>query len=92
MATRSTIAVMHEDGTISQVYCHYDGYVQGVGKTLVEHYNTSELAEKLVSHGSISALYKRIDPTGTHSFTEREAGTTLFYTPLRILLFSFLRR
>lgn len=56
MATRSTIAIEHEDGTISQVYCHWDGYLEGVGATLLKHYNTREAVQKLISGGAISSL------------------------------------
>jgi hypothetical protein len=38
MATRSRIAIQYENGPIESVYCHFDGYPQGVGATLLEHY------------------------------------------------------
>lgn len=56
MATRSTIAVIHDNGTVSQIYCHWDGYLEGVGRTLVSHYNSLELAERLVALGDLSTL------------------------------------
>lgn len=56
MATRSTIAVQHLDGTISQTYCHWDGYPGHVGTILVRYYNQYALAAALVSGGSISSL------------------------------------
>ena len=56
MATRSTIAVEHADGTVSQVYCHWDGYLTHNGQILLDHYDTQEKAEQLVSLGSISSL------------------------------------
>lgn len=60
MATRSTIAVQHADGTVSQVYCHWDGYLSHNGKLLNDHYNTLEKAEALVALGSISSLSREI--------------------------------
>lgn len=60
MATRSTIAVQHNDGTVSQVYCHWDGYLSHNGKLLIENYNTLESAECLIQFGSISSLGKSI--------------------------------
>jgi hypothetical protein len=36
MATRSVIGYMQEDGTYLGVYCHYDGYPSGVGRTLMK--------------------------------------------------------
>lgn len=61
MATRSNIAVYdNENKTLTQVYCHYDGYIDGVGKTLLENYNSLKKAKKLVSFGSISSIKKTI--------------------------------
>ena len=43
MATRSFIAkydYIAEEYTA--IYCHWDGYVSGVGLTLRDHYNTDE--------------------------------------------------
>jgi len=80
MATRSTIAVQHENGTVSSVYCHWDGHLENNGKLLVEHYNSQELAEALVKGGAISSLEKRIAPTSAgHNFDNPEKGVTVFY-------------
>ena len=35
MATRSRIAVEIENGKVLSVYCHSDGYIDGVGKALM---------------------------------------------------------
>jgi hypothetical protein len=35
MSTRSRIAVEVEDGKVLSVYCHSDGYLDGVGKALM---------------------------------------------------------
>jgi hypothetical protein len=79
MATRSTIAVQHEDGKISQIYCHWDGYLSHNGRILQHHYNTLAQAEELVSHGSLSILAERINPIGDHSFDNPESGTCVYY-------------
>lgn len=63
MATRSTIAVIRDDGTIRSVYCHFDGYLEGVGETLNNSYNSRKLAEQIVAHGSIKSLEKEIEQT-----------------------------
>ena len=55
MATRSRIAIENQDGTVNSVYCHFDGYISGVGKTLFEHYDQEKL-EKLLELGDISSL------------------------------------
>jgi hypothetical protein len=56
MATNGTIAVCHTDGTLTQVYVHWDAYIRGVGTTLVKFYNSQELADKLVSKADICDL------------------------------------
>jgi hypothetical protein len=79
MATRSTIAVQLTDGTVHQVYCHWDGYLEGVGSTLESHYNTTAQAKKLVSLGSISSLGPLVKPTGPHTFEEPQQFVTVAY-------------
>ncbi len=79
MATRSTIAVVLPNGSIRSVYVHFDGYISGVGKTLLSHWNSQELAEKITSIGDMSILGERINPIGEHSFDKPELGTCLLY-------------
>lgn len=61
MATTSTIAVQHADGSVSQIYCHFDGYLSGVGKKLLAHYNTLEQAEALVAMGGASCIRETLE-------------------------------
>lgn len=56
MSTRSSIAVEHESGRVDAVYCHFDGYVDGVGKALVERHNGRSEAAALVSLGDLSTV------------------------------------
>ena len=63
MATRSNIAIENQDGTVSSVYCHFDGYIDGVGKTLFEYYRSREKMEQLIALGSISELNETIETT-----------------------------
>ena len=55
MSTRSRIAIENQDGTVTSVYCHFDGYLEGVGKKLFEHYDR-EKTEQLVALGDLSQL------------------------------------
>lgn len=55
MATRSRIAIENQDGTVTSIYCHFDGYLSGVGKKLFNHYDR-EKTEKLIELGDISVL------------------------------------
>lgn len=79
MSTHSSIAVLHKDGSVSEVYCHFDGYPEGVGKFLKTHYNTQELADALVALGDMSYLAEKILPIGIHSYDKPESGVTVFY-------------
>jgi hypothetical protein len=79
MATRSRIGVMLDDGSVKQVYCHFDGYVEGVGLTLVENYDTLEKAKTLISFGDMSYLRPEISTAEPHSFEKPVDGVTVFY-------------
>lgn len=68
MATRSNIAVYDDENkTLTQVYCHFDGYIEGVGKTLFTYYNSLEKAKKLVSYGDISFVKESVKKTKYYS-------------------------
>ena len=58
MATRSTIAVNNR-----VVYCHYDGYPEGVGKTLNENYRDEAKANALIDRGGIRFLKDTVEDT-----------------------------
>ena len=79
MATRSRIGVMLDDGSVKQVYCHFDGYVEGVGLTLIENYDSIELAKELINLGDMSSLGHKISTDEPHSFENPAKGVTVFY-------------
>lgn len=79
MATRSTIGIKREDGTIDFIYCHWDGYLEGVGKTLKENYTNEQKIHQLISLGSVSSLGDEIFPKSNHSFDSPEKNVTVFY-------------
>ena len=56
MATRSTIALEYADGTVDQVYCHWDGYLEHNGKILQEHYSNPFKLQELMDLGDVSSL------------------------------------
>ena len=61
MSTNSLVAFSHEDGTVTSSYVHWDGYATGVGKTLLENYNSKELAKELATTlGYASSLSKTV--------------------------------
>lgn len=80
MATRSLIAVQHTSGEVSEIYCHFDGYLEHNGKLLSTYYNSIELAEELIAHGDMSVLKPNIHPsTNSHSFESPERDVCIFY-------------
>jgi hypothetical protein len=60
---------------VSQVYAHWDNYLEGTGKTLLACYNTLQLAEALVSGGNISSVGKDVDSTEYYGRDRGEEGT-----------------
>ena len=70
MATRSTIALEYADGTIGQVYCHWDGYLEHNGVLLSKHYSNPFILRDLIDLGDISSLRPTV---GTkHAFSRLE--------------------
>ena len=59
MGTRSRIGIELPDHTVVSVYCHWDGYPEGNGKTLVQHYLNREDVEELIDGGGMSTLRTR---------------------------------
>ena len=57
MSTRSNIAIEDpKTKKVKVIYVHSDGYPYGVGKILVDHYNSYDLAKKLFTEGDASYL------------------------------------
>ena len=79
MSTRSDIIVHHADGSWKRVYCHFDGYIDGVGKRLFNYYSDQQKAEALVSPGDMSSLGKSCDRPPGHSFENPVEGYTVYY-------------
>jgi hypothetical protein len=68
MGTRSAIGIKHGD-VIKAVYCHYDGYLEYVGRTLLLYYQDSIKVNKLISMGDMSCLGAAIGDK--HAFNDR---------------------
>ena len=56
MATRSYIGKTNSDGTVTYIYCHYDGYPSHHGEILKEHYKTEAKVNALMELGDLSVL------------------------------------
>lgn len=74
MGTRSTIAIEYADGTVDQVYCHWDGYLEHNGAILAEHYMDPFKVQQMMDLGDMSSLGPNIGDK--HSFdTVAKYGT-----------------
>ena len=63
MATISTISVQDSAKEIFSIYVHWDGYLEGVGTTLLKFYNDKTKIMKLISNGNISSLDDTVETT-----------------------------
>ena len=71
MGTRSTIALEFADGSVSQVYCHWDGYLENNGKILAAHYMDPFKVRALVDLGGFSSLQDTVEETAEQAYTQR---------------------
>ena len=55
MGTSAMIGI-YKENKVTASYCHYDGYVEGVGRTLVKSYNSQYDAEIVAKGGYLSSL------------------------------------
>lgn len=79
MSTRAAIIRKTEDGQYEGIYSHWDGYLDGVGATLLEHYQDPGKVKRLLALGDISSLGERVEPVGAHTYDDPEEGTTVAY-------------
>jgi hypothetical protein len=98
MSTQSFIGIELKDGTIKSIYCHSDGYLEGVGMTLFEHFQDSRKIKKMIKLGGLSSLGAHVEiPQGQeHSFEKRLNNVCCFYTrdrgePLSIMKYDDLQ-
>ena len=68
MGTRSAIGIKH-GSVIKAVYCHYDGYLEYVGRALLLYYQDSIRVNKLIAMGDMSTLGAAIG--NKHAFNDR---------------------
>jgi hypothetical protein len=80
MATRSRIAIQNEDGTVTSIYCHWDGYPEYNGNMLVSHFKNRDKVKKLIALGSLSLLAPEIEAPEGHTFSDPVEGYTVAYS------------
>lgn len=82
MSTNAFIGI-RENNSITYIYNHSDGYLEYLGRMLLEHYNSEEKAKALVELGDVSVVKEKLAPAeGTvHSFDydKRQEGVSVFY-------------
>lgn len=76
MSTNSYIGVECSDG-IRAVYCHWDGYLDGVGEILKDHYTDYLKVIELISGGNISSL--RTEIGAKQDFDHPKDDWTVYY-------------
>lgn len=60
MATRSTIARLNADHTVTAIYVHWDGYIHHNGHILKDHYMDPTKIDQLMNLGALSSLRPEI--------------------------------
>lgn len=75
MATRCLIGKQNEDGSITSVYCHWDGYPDCVGATLKSCYAELSKINDLLALGDMSSLGDSIEDTEFYGRDRGEKGT-----------------
>ncbi|MBT4838870.1 MAG: hypothetical protein HON94_16150 [Methylococcales bacterium] len=60
MGTTATIAMKQDDNTYLAITCNYDGYEDGVGRTLKTDYNDPEKIKELIKLGNLSSICDKV--------------------------------
>ena len=61
MSTRSAIGFVEFDGSVTAIYCHWDGYLESVGQALVKYYNDIYKVLDLIEMGDASSIDATLD-------------------------------
>jgi len=80
MATRSRIAIENQDGSVTSVYCHWDGHIETNGVILNNNYTTKEQVEALVALGDLSSLDKTLETTVAYARDRGEDSHQAIYS------------
>jgi hypothetical protein len=80
MATRSRIAIENQDGSITSIYCHWDGHIETNGVILNNNYNTKDKVEALIELGNLSSLDKTLETTVAYARDRGEDSHQAIYS------------
>jgi hypothetical protein len=78
MGTRSTIALEYADGTVGQIYCHWDGYLSNNGKILLNYYQDPYKVRELLDNGDMSSLDTTVDSSTFYKERGEDCPQTMF--------------
>jgi hypothetical protein len=84
MGTRSTIAIEFADGSVSQVYCHWDGYLEHNGQILEQHYMDPFKVRELIELGDFSSLRETVAETAETAYSKREQERLSFVNGIAV--------
>jgi hypothetical protein len=80
MSTNASISIQLGNKSGLSIYSHWDGYPDGVGRTLLKFYDTEEKVNELISMGDVSILGECIgSKTDFNNFDSRNSIQSLFY-------------
>ena len=71
MGTRSTIAIEFADNSVSQIYCHWDGYLENNGVILSQSYMDPFKVRSLIDLGDFSSLRDTLEETAEGAYSQR---------------------
>lgn len=79
MSTRGRIAFQISKNEIVSIYVHFDAYPAGVGKTLLEHWNTPERVNALMALGDLSSLGSELGDKHDFAKHDHRSSSCLAY-------------
>jgi len=56
MSTNGSISIILSDGSVKQIYNHWDAHLDSLGEMLQENYNSYDKAKELVEMGGVSSV------------------------------------
>jgi hypothetical protein len=78
MATRSNIIIQDpETKEYTSIYCHWEGYPDGVGKTLEEFWDTPEKIQELIKLGDLSSLGETLEECSAYHRDRKDPWDTV---------------
>ena len=77
MSTRCAIGMKRENGEVAAIYCHNDGYPEGVGAILGRWYRNAEKVEALLKLSAVSEpnLNRKLERNTRFSTANRMSPT-----------------